>query len=81
MSISGHPLPLRTRVRHSGQQWPAAYLDGTGEILETKGPDHRGDYEYLIKHDAGFSGVGPPAEPSWWASYRTHPVTTLRKAT
>lgn len=71
-----HPLPVGTRVRHSGQRWPRAFREGTGEIIDVKGPYRDGAYEYLIKHDRGFSGVGPPGEPSWWASYRTERVDT-----
>lgn len=71
-----HPLPVGTRVRHSSQPWPRAFRDGTGEIIEVKGPYHDRAYEYLINHDAGFAGTGEPDEPSWWASYRTADIKT-----
>lgn len=65
------PLPVGTRVRHTGQQRPVALRHGTGEIIEVKGPAPDGAYEYLIRHYPGATpGWGARAD-SWWASYRT----------
>jgi hypothetical protein len=72
--VETHPLPVCARVRHSGQQWPRART-GTATVLEVQGPDHRGEYEYLVDHDGSFSGGEPKAAPSWWASYRTIPAS------
>lgn len=66
-----HPLPVGTRVRHSGQQWRSARRYGTGEIIEVKGPYHDGAYEYLIRHDPGATPGWGSRPNSWWASYRT----------
>lgn len=68
------PLAVGARVRHYGQQYFSAVLEGTGNIIEVQGPYRDGTYEYLVQQDAGFSGGGPAGKPSWWSSDATIPI-------
>ncbi len=78
--MSTHPLPVGTRVYHDVQVWARSISGGTGEIRKVKGPDHRGEYEYLVRtgHDLSRrSGRdNPETDERWWASYRTCPART-----
>lgn len=46
------PIPVGTRVRHIGEQYPEAYLHGTGTVVEVVRyyPQDR-SYEYLVRCD------------------------------
>ena len=65
------PLPVGSRVRHYGQQYPTAYSNGTGNVAAIDGPCRDGSWEYLIYHDVN----GFTSGPSWWSSLRTIPVS------
>jgi hypothetical protein len=67
-------LAVGIRVRHHGQQFPRAVLDGTGAIAAVAGPWPDGSWEYLIYHDA--RGDTCPA-PSWWSSSMTVPINSV----
>jgi len=74
-----HPLPVGQRVYHSqGQQWAHSLLGGTAIIREVIGPDHRGDYEYVVDGCREFSRQPGPDNPmdkrTQWASYCTKPA-------
>jgi hypothetical protein len=68
---AAHPLPAGTRVRHYGQQWPAARR-GTATIVDAKGPYNDGSWEYLVLAGADFSRATGPDNPetreAWWSS-------------
>jgi hypothetical protein len=68
-----------TRVRHHGQQFARARREGTGNILEVKGPWPDGSYEYLVRTSESFAhGTGPDnpeTRETWWASHTTIPLT------
>jgi hypothetical protein len=72
--MTDHPLPPGTRVFHDGQIWARSLPGGTGEVIRTEGPDHRGDYEYLVRTGHDLSRQPGPGNPEtderWWASYR-----------
>lgn len=72
------PLPVGTRVRHYGQQWPAART-GTATIREVVGPLHDGSYEYRVLATVDFSRRpgpdNPEARETWWSSLATVPAT------
>jgi len=46
------PIPVGTRVRHRGEQYPEAFRDGTGTVVEVLRyyPQDR-TYEYLVQCD------------------------------
>lgn len=71
------PLAVGTRVRHYGQQWPAARF-GTATIREVKGPMYDGTYEYRVSTAADFSRRPGPDNPetvsAWWSSTATIPA-------
>jgi hypothetical protein len=77
VSATVHPLPVGARVRHYGQQYPAARA-GTATITEVKGPYRDGSYEYLVNTGADLSR--PPSESNpetdlrWWSSFATLPA-------
>lgn len=66
-----HPLPVGTRVRHYGQQWPAART-GTATVREAVGPQCDGSYEYRVTAGVDFSRRTGPGNPevreTWWSS-------------
>lgn len=70
------PLPLGTRVFHGAQEWARALPGGTGEIIRVKGPDGRGDCEYLVRTGHQFARRPGPDNPEtderWWSSRATH---------
>jgi hypothetical protein len=72
------PLPVGTRVRHYGQQWPAARA-GTATIREIKGPYNDGSFEYRVTTTEDFSRRPGPNNPetrdTWWNSLATIPAT------
>jgi hypothetical protein len=72
-----HPLPVGARVRHYGQQWPAART-GTATVREVKGPWPDGCYEYRVTAGVDFSRRTGPDNPerreAWWSSTATIPV-------
>jgi hypothetical protein len=72
-----HPLAPGTRVRHYGQQWPAA-RSGTATIREVQGPLHDGTYEYRVDATEDFSRRPGPDNPetrsAWWSSTATIPA-------
>ncbi|WP_309031345.1 hypothetical protein [Streptomyces alfalfae] len=72
-----HPLPVGTRVRHYGQQWPAARR-GTATVREVKGPLHDGSYEYRVTATVDFSrqpgSDNPETRETWWSSLATIPA-------
>lgn len=79
-SARRHPLPVGARVRHYGQQWPAALRDGTTNVVEVMGPWPDGSYEYLVAANAEWSRQpgedNPPTGETWqWASHGTIPVS------
>ena len=78
MTDTDRPLPVGTRVRHYGQQWPAART-GTATIVDAKGPYYDGSWEYLVLAGVDFSRATGPANPetreTWWSSLATIPVT------
>lgn len=70
--MSGRPTPMPngTRVRHGGEQYPRAYLEGTANIV---GHFWIGDHlEYRIMRDKP-RFTGGPLEGEW-AYYHTHRV-------
>jgi hypothetical protein len=75
---TNHPFPPGTRVRHGAQIWACLSAEGTAEVIRAEGPDHRGDYEYLVRTGQDFSRPTGPDNPetreTWWASYRTLPA-------
>ncbi|MGW1784885.1 hypothetical protein ACWCQQ_38145 [Streptomyces sp. NPDC002143] len=72
-----HPLPAGTRVRHYGQQRPAA-RQGTATIREAVGPLHDGSYEYRVLATVEFSRRPGPdnseTSETWWSSLATIPA-------
>ena len=74
---NAHPLPVGTRVRHYGQQWPAA-RSGTATIVAAEGPWPDGTYEYDVLTTQDFSRRPGPDNPETrqtrWASYATIPT-------
>ena len=71
-----HPLPVGTRVYHSGQRnWACTLEGGTGEIVEVMGPYRDGAYEYIVLVPEDFSRRAsednPETRQTQWASYRT----------
>jgi len=73
-----HPLPVGTRVRHYGQQWPAA-RQGTATIIAVKGPYTDGTWEYQVRATVDFSRRPGPDNPetrtAWWSSNATRPAS------
>jgi hypothetical protein len=74
-----HPLAVGARVYNSrGQQWAHSVPGGTAVVLEVLGPDHRGDYEYVVDGCREFSRQPGPDNPmnrrTQWASYNTAPA-------
>ena len=66
-----HPLPLLTRVRNYGEQYPEA-MRGTATIVEAR-TSSVGGHEYLVQRDAPiFEGL--PNSPAWWASHMVCPA-------
>jgi hypothetical protein len=79
MTDSIHPLPVGQRVYNSrGQQWACSLPGGTAVIREVIGPDHRGDYEYVVDGCREFSRQPGPDNPmdrrTQWQSYNTAPA-------
>ena len=76
--MTDHPYPPGTRVFHDGQIWARSLPGGTGEVVRVDGPDHRGDYEYLVRTGHDLSRQPGPDNPEtderWWASYRVRPA-------
>jgi hypothetical protein len=76
-----HPLPIGARVRHYGQQWPAART-GTATVREIQGPLHDGSYEYRVTAGEDFSRRTGPENPetrnAWWSSTATIPAEETR---
>jgi hypothetical protein len=76
--MADHPLPVGTRVRHYGQQWPAARR-GTATITVVKGPLRDGTHEYLVLATTDFSRRPGPDNPetrtAWWSSEATIPAS------
>ncbi|MET8978532.1 hypothetical protein ABZX85_23230 [Streptomyces sp. NPDC004539] len=72
--MAEHPLSVGARVRHYGQQWPAA-RKGTATVREVVGPLHDGSYEYRVDATADFSRQPGPDNPenrsTWWPSDAT----------
>jgi hypothetical protein len=72
--VAEHPYPAGTRVRHYGQQWPAARV-GTATVREAVGPLHDGSYEYRVTAGEDFSRRTGPDNPetreTWWSSLAT----------
>lgn len=75
------PLPVGARVRHYGQQWPAART-GTATVREVVGPQYDGSYEYWVTTGDDFSRRTGPDNPetreTWWSSLATIPATEAR---
>jgi hypothetical protein len=75
--MSTHPLPVGARVRHYGQQWPAA-RQGTATVREVVGPLHDSSYEYRVTATEDFSRRPGPDNPetrnTWWSSTATIPA-------
>ncbi|MER5816805.1 hypothetical protein [Streptomyces californicus] len=71
------PLPVGARVRHYGQQWPAART-GTATVLEAKGPCSDGTWEYRVLATQDFARRPGPDNPetreTWWNSTATTPA-------
>ncbi|MGK5730208.1 hypothetical protein [Streptomyces sp. URMC 124] len=69
------PLPPGTRVFHAAQQWACRLPGGTAEIIRAEGPDHHGEYEYLVRTGTDFSRKPGPDNPDtderWWSSRAT----------
>jgi len=79
MAESIHPLPVGARVYNSrGQRWACSLPGGTAVIREVIGPDHRGDYEYVVDGCREFSRRPGPDNPMdhrmQWQSYNTAPA-------
>lgn len=76
--MSTQPLPIGARVRHYGQQWPAAQ-SGTATVREIRGPWPDGLYEYQVATTQDFSLQPGPDNPetreAWWSSSATIPTT------
>ncbi|RKN61889.1 hypothetical protein D7231_31965 [Streptomyces klenkii] len=72
-----HPLPVGTRVRHYGQQWPAARR-GTATITAVKPLPHLGVWEYRVRTTEDFARRPGPDNPEtrtvWWSSEATIPA-------
>jgi hypothetical protein len=75
--VATHPLPVGARVRHCGQQYPAARA-GTATIVTVKGPWPDGSYEYEVETGRDFSRPpgpdNPPTDRRWWSSFATIPA-------
>ncbi|MBA2951626.1 hypothetical protein [Streptomyces himalayensis] len=75
--MTDHPLPVGARVRHYGQQWPAARA-GTATICEAVGPLRDGSYEYRVTAGEDVSRRTGPDNPetreAWWSSDVTIPA-------
>lgn len=75
--MTGQPLPVGTRVRHCGQQWPAARR-GTATVREVQGPLRDGSFEYRVTATRDFSRAPGPGNPEdrdvWWSSEATIPA-------
>lgn len=60
------------RVYHVAQIWARTLPGGTGYVLRSEGPDHRGNYEYLVLTGEDFSRRTGPDNPEhhavWWPS-------------
>ncbi|WP_329142902.1 hypothetical protein OIU91_04420 [Streptomyces sp. NBC_01456] len=71
-----HPLQPGDRVYHGSQIWARSLPGGTGEVLRVEGPDHRGDYEYLVRCGQDFSrrtgADNPETCERLWSSYHTN---------
>jgi hypothetical protein len=76
-----HPLQVGARVRHYGQQWPAARA-GTATVREVQGPLRDGTYEYRVTAGEDFSRSTGPDNPetreTWWSSDATIPTEETR---
>lgn len=80
MTAIPEPLPPGTRVHHAGQIWARVIPGGTGVIVRAEGPDHRGQFEYLVRTGQDFSRRTGPDSPEtcerWWSSTTTVPAKT-----
>ena len=76
------PLKPGARVFHGGQIWARSLPGGTGEVIRVEGPDHRGDYEYLVRCGEDFSRRTGPDNPetreTWWSSRHAVPAKEAR---
>ncbi|MFG2734419.1 hypothetical protein ACGFX7_06310 [Streptomyces harbinensis] len=72
-----HPLPVGARVRHYGQQWPAARA-GTATVRDVQGLLPDCTYEYRVQATRDFSRGPGPDNPedrdAWWSSSATIPA-------
>ena len=72
------PLKPGDRVFHGGQIWARSLPGGTGEVIRAEGPDHRGDYEYLVRTGEDFSrrtgSDNPETREVWWSSRHASPA-------
>jgi hypothetical protein len=59
-------LPVGTRVRHQGEQFPRAYAEGTATVVDTTYP--HGD-EYQVLRDEPLHLGGPLL--TWWPHHHT----------
>ncbi|MDX3020044.1 hypothetical protein [Streptomyces acidiscabies] len=78
--MAEHPYPVGSRVRHYGQQWPAARR-GTATVCEVVGPLRDGSYEYRVDAAVAFSRQPGPDNPetrsTWWSSDATTQTAAL----
>lgn len=76
-----HPLAVGTPVYHRNQEWARSLSGGTARIVEVIGPDHRGDYEYVVDacriHSQWPGPDNPMDRRAQWASYATAPAIVI----
>lgn len=69
------------RVMHGGQIFARTHPGGTAVVVEVLGPDHRGDYEYVVDACENFARFPDPVTNpmtcrTQWASYHVRPAWT-----
>jgi hypothetical protein len=73
--MADHPYPVGAKVFSAGQIWARSVPGGTAVVKEVIGPDHRGDYEYVVDACRNFARRPGPDNPmdrrTQWASYNT----------
>ncbi|MEV6840273.1 hypothetical protein AB0N17_38245 [Streptomyces sp. NPDC051133] len=81
--MTGHPLPIGTRVSHINQQWARSLPDGTATVIGREGPWPDGSWEYQVHAARDFSRQPGPDNPesrtTGWPSWATTPSLTKEK--
>lgn len=82
--MTANLLPVGTRVTHINQQRATSAIapEGTGEILNVRGPYSDGTYEYLVLATRNFARTLGPDNPlereAWWSSNAVRAVGSWR---